>query len=140
MKRPEPLTFFLDRSLGRGIVANALRSADRNVKVHDDLFAPDAKDEAWLAEAGRQRWVVLTKDRRFHNRILEITALARANVRVFKLCSASMQGSEMAEAFLKAIKKIERVAVSNRAPFVATVTRSGRVSVVLTAAKLRKYR
>ena len=34
---------------------------------------------------GNRGWLVLTKDRKFHNRILEITAIARSKARVFKL-------------------------------------------------------
>ena len=63
-KPPEPLVFFIDRSLGRKIVAQALREISETVEIHDDHFAPDAKDEAWLAEVGKRGWIVLTKDDR----------------------------------------------------------------------------
>ncbi|PYX74168.1 MAG: hypothetical protein DMG72_10930 [Acidobacteria bacterium] len=140
MKQPEPLTFFLDRSLGKQTVAGALRNAGVLAEVHDDHFAPDAKDQEWLPEVGKRRWIVLTKDRRFHNRLLEITAIARSNVRVFKLTASGIQGQEMASIFVHAIRKISRVAIGNPAPFIATVTRSGAVSVVLSAAKLKRYK
>jgi hypothetical protein len=61
-----PVTFFLDRSLGKEIVAQALRAAGADVEIHDDHFPPDAKDEDWLTEVGSLGWIVLTKDRRFH--------------------------------------------------------------------------
>lgn len=48
-----PVTFFLDRSLGKEIVAEALRVAGAHVEIHDDRFPPDAKDEDWLNEVGR---------------------------------------------------------------------------------------
>ena len=55
------------------------------VEAHDSHFPSNAKDEDWLLEIGNRGWLVLTKDRKFHNRILEITAIARSNARVFKL-------------------------------------------------------
>jgi hypothetical protein len=55
LKRPEAPTFFLDRSLGKNLVAEALRTAGVQVEVHDDHFAPDAKDEDWRARSRRQR-------------------------------------------------------------------------------------
>jgi len=54
-KPPEPLVFFIDRSLGRKIVAQALREVGETVEIHDDHFAPDAKDEVWLVEVGSRR-------------------------------------------------------------------------------------
>jgi len=49
---PEPWTFFVDRSLGGRVVADALRVAGEAVEVHDDHFARDAPDQLWLAEVG----------------------------------------------------------------------------------------
>ena len=69
--RIEPLIFFLDRSLGKHIVANALRQAGAVVKLHDDHFPQDARDEEWLREVGRREWIVLTKDSRIRHRAHE---------------------------------------------------------------------
>jgi len=62
-KPPEVVTFFLDRTLGKKIVASALRRAGVKVETHDDHFPPDAKDPEWLKEVGAKGWVVLTNDR-----------------------------------------------------------------------------
>ena len=51
-KQLEPLVFFLDRSLGKEIIATALRAAGADVRIHDDLFAQDARDQDWLPEVG----------------------------------------------------------------------------------------
>lgn len=140
MKQPDQPTFFLDRSLGKQLIANALREIGVSVEVHDDHFPSNAKDEDWLSEVGRRGWVVLTKDRRFHTRELELTAIANSKTRVFKLTAANIQGSDMARIFVQAIRKISRVAIGNSTPFIATVSRSGVVRVVLSSRNLRKYR
>src|SRR5262245_27873965 len=101
-KPPEPIVFFSDRSLGRKIVAQALRDVGERVEIHDDHFAPDAKDELWLVEVGSRGWIVLTKDDRIRYRVTERTALAVAKVKTFVLTSTQLQGSEMADAFIKA--------------------------------------
>ena len=60
----EELTFFLDRNLGRHTVADTLRAAGLNVIVHDDRFPQAATDLEWLKEAGKNQWIVLTRDER----------------------------------------------------------------------------
>src|SRR5438270_11545619 len=79
----ESETFFLDRCLGKKILASALRAANLKIEVHDDHFAPDAKDEYWLRVVGARGWIVLTSDRRIRYRGPELTALKASGVRAF---------------------------------------------------------
>ena len=78
-KPPEALIFFIDRSLGKKIVAQALRDSGETVEIHDDHFLPDAKDEDWLVEVGSRGWIVLTKDDRIRYRVTERTAIMSAS-------------------------------------------------------------
>lgn len=73
--RLKSVTFFIDRSLGKYTVANALRANGANVEIHDDRFPVDAPDVVWLNEIGRFGWIVLSKDERIRRRSHEITAL-----------------------------------------------------------------
>ena len=50
---PDEPTLFLDRSLGKHIIADRLRSEGIKVEVHDDHLPADAPDEDWLALVGR---------------------------------------------------------------------------------------
>ena len=59
---PERPTLFLDRSLGRVVVADALRAQGAAVEIHGDHFRHDTADEVWLTEIARRGWIVLTKD------------------------------------------------------------------------------
>src|SRR6266508_5371203 len=106
-KPPEPLVFFIDRSLGRKIVSQALRQSGETVEIHDDRCAPDAKDEDWLFEVGKRGWIVLTKDDRIRYRVTERTAIVSARVRAFVLTSTQLQGTEMAAAFVTALPRIK---------------------------------
>lgn len=136
MTQRKQFVLFIDRCLGKQVIAERLRAEGAIVEVHDDHFRQDCLDEEWLEEVGRRHWVVLTKDKNFQRRELEIAAIARARVQVFQLTAGSVQGSEMADILAKCLSKIAAVANSNRAPFIAKVTRGGKVYVVYSRAKL----
>ncbi len=129
--RVDPLIFFLDRSLGKHIVAEALRQVGVVVEVHDDHFLQDARDEEWLQEVGQRGWIVLTRDDRIRYRLHERTALLQAGVRAFVLVRRSLSGSAMAEAFVQALPAMQRFVAQHQAPFIARVTQTGNVSLLL---------
>lgn len=139
MKPPETPVFFVDRSLGKRVIAESLRAAGARVEIHDDYFAPDAPDEDWLGEVGKRGWVVLTKDKRIQHRILEQAAVANSKVRLFALTAGNLQGPEMAGIFVAALPRMTRLVRGNPAPFIAKVTRSGAVSMLLTAKMLKRW-
>lgn len=53
-KPPSFPPFFVDRSVGKNTVPAAVRQAGAVCHIHDDHFAPDAKDEDWLGRAGAE--------------------------------------------------------------------------------------
>lgn len=122
--------FFVDRSLGRHIVARALRVAGVLVEVHDDHFAQNAPDEVWLPEVGRRGWAVLTKDERIRYRDAETTAAIAAGVALFIFTGKGMRGTAIADALVKALPAMRELLLTHRRPFVAKVTRGGTVTVV----------
>jgi hypothetical protein len=94
------------------------------VEIHDDHFAPDAKDADWLRVVGDRGWVVLTKDDRIRYHEHEHQALITAGVRAFLLTSGNLTGDEMATLFVKFLPKMQRMASGARGPFIAKVTRT----------------
>ncbi len=74
-RSPPPPPLFVDRSLGRIIIATALRAQGVEIHTHDALFPENARDEEWLAEVGRRGWAVITKDARIRYRQTELAAL-----------------------------------------------------------------
>lgn len=104
--RVDPLIFFLDRSLGKYIVADALRQAGAEIEVHDSHFPQDARDEEWLRAVGERGWIVLTRDDRIRYRFHERTALLQARVRAFVLVRRNVSGPAMAAAFVNALPAI----------------------------------
>jgi predicted nuclease of predicted toxin-antitoxin system len=132
--KPPELVFFIDRSLGKHKVARALRQAGVRVEIHDDHFAPDAKDADWLRVAGERRWIVLTKDDRIRYRPHEKSAMLSSRARVFILTNRNLSGDEMAEIFVKMLPKMQKLALTARSGFVATLNRNT-VRVVAEARK-----
>lgn len=130
LKPASGLVFFIDRSLGRKFVAEALRDAGATVEVHDDHFPQTTPDVDWLTEVGRRGWVVLSKDERIRRNRIERAALESARVRAFFLTQQDITGPEMAELFRHALPGMANRAVSQPAPFIYTISRSGKFSPV----------
>lgn len=101
---PDP-EFFVDRSLGRYVVPDALRAAGLVVHTLASVYGEHAgqavADEDWLARAGGKGWAVLMKDDAIRRRPAELAALERAQVRAFCVTNASLTGAAMADMFIR---------------------------------------
>lgn len=138
MNRSESLVFFIDRALGTQDVAEVLRKAGARVEVHHDHFTPNEEDAVWLSEVAQRGWIILTKDQKIAYRTVEQVAIAQTNARVFTFSSGITSGRAMAEAFEKALTKMERFAKGHPSPFIAKVYKSGRVAAWINRSKLLK--
>jgi hypothetical protein len=109
-----PPEFFIDRSLGRRHLAQAL--ADLGLTVHTmasvygEQAAQGLEDERWLADVGRHDWIVLMKDDAIRRRPSERDVLAAAKVRAFCLTNAQLRASEQSARFVGNIERITRQA------------------------------
>ena len=129
---PDQPVFYLDKCLGRRVVAQALRAAGARVELHTDHFAEDAPDEEWLPAVGQKGWLILTKDSKLLTNQLEVIALLKSGTATFALRAADMTGEDMARSFVTALPQMLRFRAKFQPPFLANVTRSGRVSIYAT--------
>lgn len=67
-------------------------------------------DEIWLGDAGKNDWIVLTKDDAIRRRPAERDALTEAAVRVFCLTNRNMRGAEQTKRFVSNRHRILRLA------------------------------
>jgi len=125
---PESLTFYLDRALGKHIIAEALRAAGAQIEVHDDHLPIDAPDEDWIALIANRGWIGITKDRHIRHRHNELAAIKKYKAKVLVVRAKNATGKEIADVLVKSLSKIEKFVDSHKAPFVAGVDRSGRLS------------
>jgi hypothetical protein len=129
MPRPNEQSpeFFVDRSLGKSIV-EGLRAVGLTIYSMADVYgekrAQRLDDEIWLRDAGRNDWVVLTKDDAIRRRPAERDALTEAAVRVFCLTNRSLRGAEQTERFVSNRHRILRQA-RKRGPYIYGVYEKG---------------
>ena len=122
----EPV-LFLDRNLGKHVIAEALRSAGICVEVHDDHLPIDAPDEDWITLAGRKGWIVLTKDKNIRNRHAQLDSIKKNATRIIVIRAKNATGPEIAQILLKGINRIFRFYSSKDVPLVAAIYRDGRI-------------
>ena len=129
-------TFFVDKCLGTHIVPDALRAQGLSVEIKTDHFPQDAKDTEWLPEVGRRGWVILSKDKHLRHNYLEIISILQSQAVAFLLTSGNFTGEEMAGAFLQAMPDIRKMLEKYSPPFIATVSKTGRVRMKYTIENL----
>ena len=61
-----------------------------------DKFERGVSDPEWLPEAGRNGWIVLTKDKAIRRRPNEMMALMNSGVRAFVLAAGEITGADQA--------------------------------------------
>ena len=114
MPSDSPPEFFVDRSLGRHVVPQALRAAGAVVHTVADVYGErigqGLNDEEWIGDAGQNGWVVLMKDAKVRYRPAELQTLIDHRVRAFCLTNANLRGAEQAERLLANLARIVRVA------------------------------
>lgn len=112
-------------------MAGILRSAGLKVEVHDDHLPQNATDPEWLTLAGKNHWIVVTRDERIRYRVAEKQAIRRAKVRAFVIVAhGDLRIEEVAEIFLKALPMIQSIAAQEQPPFIAKLWRDGNVAVI----------
>ena len=103
-RREPPPEFFIDRSLGRRHLPEALRSSGLVVHTMASVYGEEAAqrlaDERWLRDVGAKGWIVLMKDDAIRRRPAERDALVEAGVRAFCLTNAQLRASEQPQRFI----------------------------------------
>lgn len=107
---PEHPAFFVDRSLGRHLLPEALQQAGFTAhtlaSVYGEEEAQRVSDEEWIALAGQNEWVVLTKDDAIRRRPAELAAVEEHEVKMFCLTNAGLRGEEQRDRFFTNINRI----------------------------------
>ena len=123
----DTLIFFLDRNLGKHKIATRLRSEGIKVEVHDHHLPPDVPDKEWIELVGRRGWVAVIRDKNIRYRAAEINAIKKHSARVVVIRMKNATGLQMAELLVKERHRITRFVAKARAPFIAGISRNGKV-------------
>lgn len=100
----EPPEFFLDRSLGRHIVATALRAAELVVQTLAERYPETeefVQDEIWIREVTEDGLVILMKDDRIRRKPREQQAILDSGARAFVVTNANLTGEQLAALFFE---------------------------------------
>jgi len=119
---------FIDRSLGRHILADHLRAAGIPCEVHDDHLPQDATDAEWLHLVGKKHWIAIGRDKNIRYRGPEKAALIQANARLIVVRAKNTTAQDIAEILVKRINRIYRFVERHDAPFIAGITRDGKIT------------
>lgn len=107
---PERPVFFIDRSLGRHLIPDALFEAGFEVHTMLSVYGigieETVADEIWLERVGTEGWVALTKDKRIRHRINELIAVQAHAVRLFYLVAGGLTGPQQRDRLLKNVHRI----------------------------------
>lgn len=125
-KPPETLTLFLDESLDSDTVATTLETAGAQVERATKHFPRGTPDEVWLAAAGKNNWIVLTRDKRIRYRQLERKSLEEAGVRAFVFIGGNVTIKDTAKILVTALPRILKISASNAGPFIYHIGLAGK--------------
>jgi hypothetical protein len=136
----QPLTFFVDGGLGRGLVPDVFRQVGWQVVLmavlHPDGLDQFIGDDQWIADVAERGWVALTKDAAIDRRHAD--ALRHSTLRAFALSNANITGPEMAERFHRNRHRIAQRA-RRPGPFVDGVHKDRLERVNAAPGRLREH-
>lgn len=122
----EPVTLFLDESLDSLSVVTALRDAGATVVRLTEHFSKGTADDVWLAEVGKNGWIVLTRDKRIRYRQIERVALQTARVRAFVFTGGNVTARDTGTVLAGALDRILRISSADPGPFIYHIGKSGK--------------
>lgn len=120
--QPEKV-FLIDESMGAKLAREALRDAGYTTTHVTEHFAPGTADEIWLARAGQERWIVVTRDRKLRKRQNEVAAILEHRVFAVIVAAHGATGQDVAEQLRKYANRIVELASTVRPPAIFTLTR-----------------
>ena len=128
--RPSKFAVYLDENLCNcKPILEVLARHGIQVHRHLETFQRGTPDDEWLPFVGKNGWAILTTDRRFRYNELERIALQNHNVRAFEFTDNQIGALGMAEALNIALPSMQKVLSRRRRYFVATISKSGQVTV-----------
>ena len=120
---------FLDRSIPKS-VATALKAVRDDVYWLEDHFLHDTKDADWLPVAGKNGWLVITRDKKIRTRPWERRAILENSVGCFCLIQKKHPTRwQYLKLLVLTLEKMERSFDTTPRPFIYGVEQSGKLNL-----------
>lgn len=120
-------TLYLCHNVDYDDVANKLQQNGIRFKRHRDYFSGSTPDTELLKKIGQKRWILITADKKQRTRVLERKLIEQFKVREFVFTAAEV--GDVGELLVKARKQMRNLCSKYEGPFVASITKSGNVSL-----------
>ncbi len=117
---------FVDRSIPRAVAQELRRISDEAVIFLDERFPPDTPDREWLAVAGREGWLVISRDKRMRRRPGEREAIRANSVGCFILgWRKNLTRAEYVEVLARSLHEMQALFADTPRPFIYVVNAAG---------------
>ena len=117
---------YLDENICECVqIQNVLTEAGFPFRRHLEFFPRGTLDKDWLPLPGGNGWPVLTKDKAQRFTPLEKARIVEHSLKIFAFSSGNLSGAEMADLLRTNLRRIDRFARKQPAPFVMSISKSG---------------
>ena len=122
------MNFFFDNNLSQHL-AKAMNILEKEgIVTHlRDKFEPDAKDEVWLEYVGKNRMIVITRDKQIKRRAAELRAFKKYKVGAFILGGQNPGIWQIVKQIINNWLKIKELSSDTRTPFIFKVPLKGKI-------------
>ncbi|MBI5937972.1 MAG: hypothetical protein HY850_09010 [Betaproteobacteria bacterium] len=127
---PDTPPLFIDRCAWSIRLGEALKERGIPFIPHHQHFEPACPDEEWLAVAGREGWIVLTRDKNIRRKPNELKAFRDHRVIAFVLTSGDASATDTAALVTALYPKMMRKVRGAKPPAMFSVTLMGSISVI----------
>jgi len=122
------MNFFFDNNLSQHLAKamDILEKEGRVIHLQDE-FQPDAKDEDWLEFVGKNRMILITRDKKIKRRAAELRALKNYKVGAFILGGQNPGIWQIVKQIINNWLRIKDLASKTRVPFIFKVPLRGKI-------------
>ena len=122
---PDAPTLFIDICAWSYLLGDALTEIGAPFIALSRHYPQNTPDEVWLKEAGKRRWVVLTRDRHIRRRPNELQAFRENAVIAFVLTAGDASAADTATLVKRVYPKLIRKVQGTKPPAMFSVTLAG---------------
>lgn len=124
---------FIDRCAWSNRLGEALKAAGIKFIPHHQKFVQNCPDVEWLPIVGKEKWIVITRDKNIRRKPNELQAFKENDVIAIVLSSGSSSqasAADTAELLVRLYPKLMRKIQAAKPPAMFTVTVMGTISSV----------
>jgi len=124
---PDTPALFIDRCAWSRKLGEALTTIGAPFIPHHEKFESACPDEEWLEAAGKQGWIVLTRDKNIRRKPNELRAFQDHGVIGFVLTSGDASAADTAALVTAVYPKLIRKAKGTKPPAMFSITLAGAI-------------